>query len=535
MCVFSSTCHALDNLPVASATVSNEPLLLPAPAAGGQYMMLPAGYPPGAFVLPYAPPGGAIILPPGALAPRVETAAQAALAAAAAAHMAKQKPKAAAPAINQRARAAVADANQAAPADAAAEPYTEVQDEEAGKLADPTSKRRPWCAEEDLHLKGLVDQHGIKSWAIIASFLPQRNGKQCRERWRHHLRPGLTKGEWTAEEEEEIWTRVLEFGTKWVRRARSNALSDPEAPSLPAPSAACTPPRAPTLMTHHHLPIARLVTQALLAEEYMVGRTENDIKNRWNSIVRRPLAPSGRAWLPDENALRARYLGMTLEQLDSVNGWKRFRAPSAPPTNAAASVLAAAAAAAAAADERGVGADGVLTELTNADGGGGGKGGKAAKGGKRKGAPSSSAASSSSGEGPLRLRIKLSGSPDLTRDLSPAPSPAPPSPTAPPHADSPTSPPSRPTPKQQRTGCLSTAAAAAAVSMYALGPSPPKLTGARHLLAEATTGAAPPPHQPVVPAPIALSVVAAADSGGNGGGASPAEGFMHLLAAAQMH
>ena len=51
----------------------------------------------------------------------------------------------------------------------------------------------------------------------------------------------------------------------------------------------------------------------------MVGRTENDIKNRWNSIVRRPLAPSGRGWLPDENALRARYLGMTLEQLDSVN------------------------------------------------------------------------------------------------------------------------------------------------------------------------------------------------------------------------
>ena len=73
--------------------------------------------------------------------------------------------------------------------------------------------------------------------------------------------------------------------------------------------------------------------------------------------------------------------------------------------------------------------------------------------------------------------------------------------------------------------------------MAAMGPSPPKLTGARHLLAEATTGAAPPPHQPVVPAPIALSVVAAANSGANGadgGGASPAEGFMHLLAAAQM-
>ena len=75
--------------------------------------------------------------------------------------------------------------------------------------------------------------------------------------------------------------------------------------------------------------------------------------------------------------------------------------------------------------------------------------------------------------------------------------------------------------------------------MAAMGPSPPKLTGARHMLAEASasSGAAlglPPHHQPVVPAPIALSVAAAANGGGNGGGASPAEGFMHLLAASQM-
>ena len=147
------------------------------------------------------------------------------------------------------------------------------------RCGDVRSKRRPWSPEEDTRLKELVERHGIKSWAIIATQLEQRNGKQCRERWRHHLRPGLTKGEWTHEEELEVWLRVIALGTKW----------------------------------------------ALLAEQYMPGRTENDIKNRWNSIVRRPVAPCGRCWRADENELRATYLGVAVDALEGINGWKRPR------------------------------------------------------------------------------------------------------------------------------------------------------------------------------------------------------------------
>ena len=63
----------------------------------------------------------------------------------------------------------------------------------------------------------------------------------------------------------------------------------------------------------------------------MPRRTENDIKNRWNSIVRRPQAPCGRSWSASENELRASYLGLTVESLEGVNGWKRPRVgPSAP-------------------------------------------------------------------------------------------------------------------------------------------------------------------------------------------------------------
>ena len=128
---------------------------------------------------------------------------------------------------------------------------------------DPTAKRRPWSTDEDEHLKQLVGEHGIKSWAAIATRLRDRNGKQCRERWRNHLRPQLFKGEWTPEEDQEIWDRVQEMGTKWAQ----------------------------------------------ISEQYMPSRTDNDIKNRWNSIIRKSHAPGGREWDAAENETRALFLG----------------------------------------------------------------------------------------------------------------------------------------------------------------------------------------------------------------------------------
>ena len=39
------------------------------------------------------------------------------------------------------------------------------------RCGDVRSKRRPWSPEEDTQLKELVERHGIKSWAIIATQL----------------------------------------------------------------------------------------------------------------------------------------------------------------------------------------------------------------------------------------------------------------------------------------------------------------------------------------------------------------------------
>ena len=92
-------------------------------------------------------------------------------------------------------------------------------DAETSPEYDPMAKRRPWSADEDEHLKQLVGEQlvgdaGIKSWAAIATRLRDRNGKQCRERWRNHLRPQLFKGEWTPEEDQEIhqtrWNSIIQ-------------------------------------------------------------------------------------------------------------------------------------------------------------------------------------------------------------------------------------------------------------------------------------------------------------------------------------
>lgn len=42
--------------------------------------------------------------------------------------------------------------------------------------------KKPWCPSEDMRMLELVMTHGAGKWAVIASYLPGRNGKQCRER-----------------------------------------------------------------------------------------------------------------------------------------------------------------------------------------------------------------------------------------------------------------------------------------------------------------------------------------------------------------
>ena len=67
-------------------------------------------------------------------------------------------------------------------------------------LLSKKNKQGPWTPEEDAKVKALVKELGPKKWSIIASNLPGRIGKQCRERWHNHLNPLIRKDSWSPAE-----------------------------------------------------------------------------------------------------------------------------------------------------------------------------------------------------------------------------------------------------------------------------------------------------------------------------------------------
>ncbi|KAL7529462.1 hypothetical protein ACHAWF_002983, partial [Thalassiosira exigua] len=75
-----------------------------------------------------------------------------------------------------------------------------------------------WSKKEDSRLKRVVYASGQCDhycWSSIAANMPGRNGKQCRERWMHQLRPGIKKGAWTDDEDRLVLTLQEQLGNKW--------------------------------------------------------------------------------------------------------------------------------------------------------------------------------------------------------------------------------------------------------------------------------------------------------------------------------
>lgn len=74
---------------------------------------------------------------------------------------------------------------------------------------------------EDRFLMDLVEEHGTGNWELIASKMPDRCSRQCKERWMNYLRPDLNHSPWTDEEDSLLLKLQAEIGNRWTEISRS--------------------------------------------------------------------------------------------------------------------------------------------------------------------------------------------------------------------------------------------------------------------------------------------------------------------------
>ncbi|CAM9151684.1 unnamed protein product, partial [Laminaria digitata] len=87
------------------------------------------------------------------------------------------------------------------------------------KALRPGLVKGAWSLEEDENLVTLIAQ-GFTNWSELATHTPGRTAKQCRERWCHHLDPSVNHGNWTQEEDALLCSLETRLGTKWAAIAR---------------------------------------------------------------------------------------------------------------------------------------------------------------------------------------------------------------------------------------------------------------------------------------------------------------------------
>ncbi|KAJ1263891.1 hypothetical protein BS78_09G220900 [Paspalum vaginatum] len=111
----------------------------------------------------------------------------------------------------------------------------------------PKLRKGLWSPEEDEKLYNHIMRHGVGCWSSVPKLAGlQRCGKSCRLRWINYLRPDLKRGSFSQQEEDLILALHQILGNRWSQIAS-------------------------------HLP----------------GRTDNEIKNFWNSCLKKKLRQRG--------------------------------------------------------------------------------------------------------------------------------------------------------------------------------------------------------------------------------------------------
>nr|ACU22114.1 unknown [Glycine max] len=105
-------------------------------------------------------------------------------------------------------------------------------------------KKGPWSPEEDAKLKSYIEQHGTGgNWIALPQKIGlKRCGKSCRLKWLNYLRPNIKHGGFSEEEDNIICSLYVSIGSRW----------------------------------------------SIIAAQ-LPGRTDNDIKNYWNTRLKKKL------------------------------------------------------------------------------------------------------------------------------------------------------------------------------------------------------------------------------------------------------
>jgi hypothetical protein len=119
---------------------------------------------------------------------------------------------------------------------------------------DLSQKRRLFTAEEDELLCRIMTEQPFSTWVAVASQLTGRSARQCRDRWANYLCPENKNAPWTDGEDRLLMAKYHELGPRWTTISKS-----------------------------------------------FDGRSENNVKNRWYTYVRRRM-PAAR-----EEAVREKF------------------------------------------------------------------------------------------------------------------------------------------------------------------------------------------------------------------------------------
>ncbi|GAA0185549.1 hypothetical protein LIER_32837 [Lithospermum erythrorhizon] len=115
-------------------------------------------------------------------------------------------------------------------------------------------KKGPWAPEEDVKLKDYIQKNGTGgNWIALPQKIGlKRCGKSCRLRWLNYLRPNIKHGGFTEDEDKIICSLYISIGSRW----------------------------------------------SVIAAQ-LPGRTDNDIKNYWNTRLKKKLLGKRKQTLMD--------------------------------------------------------------------------------------------------------------------------------------------------------------------------------------------------------------------------------------------